>query len=96
MSPCECFEEKINRIIKALREMDDKEFEALLSSGDHEGRKIDDIIEEILTKNKKTKIKVYFTRALPFNNFSRTSFKVVYSISSSGSLSYINGPCCLM
>ncbi len=53
MPPCECLDEKINKILDALKEMDDKEFERLLSRGNREGRTIDELVEEMLSKKYK-------------------------------------------
>ncbi|MEM3487360.1 MAG: hypothetical protein QXH93_04370 [Conexivisphaerales archaeon] len=53
MAPCECLDEKLKKILDAIREMDSKEFESLLSKSEREGRTIDELIEDTLTSRRK-------------------------------------------
>ncbi|MDG6927793.1 MAG: hypothetical protein JRN26_03080 [Nitrososphaerota archaeon] len=55
MAPCECLDEKVKKIIDAIREMDSREFEMLLARSEREGRTVDELIEDALTKSKNGK-----------------------------------------
>lgn len=50
MPPCECLDDKVKKILDAIREMDSREFEMLLRKSEREGRTVDELIEETLVK----------------------------------------------
>ncbi len=50
MPPCDCLDDKVKKILYAIREMDSREFEAMLRRSEREGKTVDELIEETLSK----------------------------------------------
>jgi hypothetical protein len=53
MAPCECPDDRIRKILEALREMDSREFESLVRKSEGAGKSVDQLIEESLTRKQK-------------------------------------------
>jgi len=53
MAPCECLDDRIRKILEALREMDSKEFESLIRKSEDGGKSVDQLIEESLTRKQR-------------------------------------------
>jgi hypothetical protein len=53
MAPCECLDDRIRKILEALREMDSKEFESLIRKSEDGEKSVDQLIEESLTRKQR-------------------------------------------
>ncbi|MGC8557679.1 MAG: hypothetical protein ACP5NC_01630 [Nitrososphaeria archaeon] len=53
MAPCECPDDRIRKILDALRKMDSREFESLIRKSEVGGKSVDQLIEESLTRKQR-------------------------------------------